>query len=188
MVTPDLESTDPIEQRLSLRGAALAACRRPPRSRLRQEPTEASPPLSSRTRRRVTGTARPAVMGLVAPHAGRRRVQADCPVAAIGVAVAALLIETLLFRALLDVSGLLNLGGQRLAAIGAVLIFAVAAADDAGAGRYRIDAARPAPGNTTAHGAAAQDAAADGSVFSEPADLRHGRSQPCVPSETTGDK
>jgi ATP-binding cassette subfamily B protein len=45
-------------------------------------------------------------------------------VAAIATAVAALLIQTLLFRALLDVSDLLNLGGQRLAAMGAVLIFA----------------------------------------------------------------
>ena len=37
---------------------------------------------------------------------------------AVAAAVAALLIETLLFRGLLDVSGLLNLGGQRLAAAG----------------------------------------------------------------------
>ena len=98
-------------------------------------------------------------------------------IAAIATAVAALLIETLLFRALLDVSGLLNLGGQRLAAIGAVLIFAALLLVMQVAGRYGIDAAWPAPGNTVAHGLAEQDAETDGPLFPEPADLRHGRPQ-----------
>jgi ATP-binding cassette subfamily B protein len=72
---------------------------------LRERPTR--PLLALLNLMREEGVIRPAVL-----------------VTAIAAAVAALLIETLLFRGLLDVSGLLNLGGQRLAAIGAVLIFA----------------------------------------------------------------
>ena len=45
-------------------------------------------------------------------------------IAALVGAVTAMLIETLLFRAMLNVSSQLNLGGQRLAAVAALLIFA----------------------------------------------------------------
>ncbi len=124
MVTPDLENTDQIQQRLSLRGAALlrVAGRR---ARGSEETTEASPPLSAELDAALREPpARPlwALFHLMREEGVFRPTSL---VAATAIAVAALLIETLLFRALLDVSGLLNLGGQRLAAIGAVLIFAV---------------------------------------------------------------
>jgi ABC-type bacteriocin/lantibiotic exporter with double-glycine peptidase domain len=123
MVTPDLENTDPFEQRLILRGAVLLrvtgrhtaappACAgtAPPLSvelaAALQEPP-ARPLRALLSLMREEGVARPAVV-----------------VAAIATSAAAMLIEILLFRALLDVSDLLNLSGQRMAAIGAVLIFA----------------------------------------------------------------
>lgn len=124
MVTPDLEDTDPTEQRLILRGAVLlrvtgrqadgmadSAGAAPSLSvelaaALREPPTRPLRALLNLMRKE--GVARPVVV-----------------IAAIATAVAALLIETLLFRALLDLSDLLNLGGQRLAAMGAVLIFAM---------------------------------------------------------------
>jgi ABC-type transport system involved in cytochrome bd biosynthesis fused ATPase/permease subunit len=125
MVTPDLENTDPFEQRLILRGAVLLrvtgrrtapppppACAgtAPPLSvelaAALQEPP-ARPLRALLSLMREEGVARPAVV-----------------VAAIATSAVAMLIEILLFRALLDVSDLLNLSGQRMAAIGAVLIFA----------------------------------------------------------------
>jgi ABC-type bacteriocin/lantibiotic exporter with double-glycine peptidase domain len=123
MVTPDLENTDAIVQRLILCGAVLlrvsgrhagsmadAAGEVPPlpvelAAALRERPTR--PLLALLKLMREEGITRPVTL-----------------VAAIVAAVTALLIEALLFRGLLDVSSLLNLGGQRLAAIGAVLIFA----------------------------------------------------------------
>jgi len=123
MVTPDLENTDPIEQRLVLRGAVLLRIASLQTDGLAVTAGAASPlsvELAAALQERPTRPLR-ALLNLMREEDVARPVVL---VAAIVAAVAALLIETLLFRALLDVSDLLNLGGQRLAAIGAVLIFA----------------------------------------------------------------
>ncbi|HJS85230.1 MAG TPA: cysteine peptidase family C39 domain-containing protein [Acetobacteraceae bacterium] len=122
MVRPDLESTDPIEQRLILRGAALLRVTGRHAGDLGEAPATAPPlpaELATALRERP---ARPlwALLSLMRDEGVVRPVVL---VAAIAAASAALLIETLLFRALLDASDRLNLGSQRLAAIGAVLIF-----------------------------------------------------------------
>ena len=123
MVVQDLENADPVEHHLILRGAALlritgrrainsagTADQPPPLSTelaaaLREPPVR--PLRALLNLMRVEGTVRPALLA-----------------GAITAATGVTLIETLLFRGLLDVSSLLNIGSQRLAAIGAVLIFA----------------------------------------------------------------
>jgi ATP-binding cassette subfamily B protein len=123
MVTADPDNADPIRQRLILRGAALLRVT----GRHAGGPAEAAGTASSLSVELAAALrerpARPlrAVLNLMREEGALRPVAL---VAATAAAVAALLIETLLFRGLLDVSDLLNLGGQRLAAIGAVLIFA----------------------------------------------------------------
>jgi ABC-type bacteriocin/lantibiotic exporter with double-glycine peptidase domain len=119
MVTPDLENTDPVEQRLLLRGAALL---RVTGHRAGGQATDAplSGELAAALQEQPTRPLR-ALLNLMREEGA---VRPAILAGAVATAVAALLIETLLFRALLDVSSLLNLGGQRLAAIGAVLIFA----------------------------------------------------------------
>lgn len=123
MVTPDLENTDPIEQRLILRGAVLLRVtgrHAEGLTKIAGAAPSLSIELAAALRERP---ARPlwALLNLMREEGVARPVSM---VVAIATTVAALLIETLLFRALLDVSDLLNLGGQRLAAMGAVLIFA----------------------------------------------------------------
>ena len=123
-VTPDPEHTRPVEPRLVLRGAvllrvtgrragdpAVTACTAPPLSvelaaALQERPTRPLRALLDFLREE--GVTMPAALA-----------------AAAAVAVAASLVETLLLRALLDVSDRLNLSGQRLAAIGALLAFTV---------------------------------------------------------------
>ena len=123
MVTPDLENTDPFDKRLTLRGAVLlrvaGRCAAPPPGVYRYRPAAVG-----RTGSGVAGAARAAVAGLVAPDAEEGAARPAVVVAAIATSAAAMLIEILSFRALLDVSDLLNLSGQRMAAIGAILIFA----------------------------------------------------------------
>jgi ATP-binding cassette subfamily B protein len=124
MVTPDLENTDPIEQRLILRGAVLLRVSGRHAERLTEITDAAPPPLSvelaAALRERPARPLR-ALFHLMREEGVTRPVVV---VTAIAAAVTALLIEALLFRALLDVSDLLNLSGQRLTAIGALLIFA----------------------------------------------------------------
>jgi ABC-type bacteriocin/lantibiotic exporter with double-glycine peptidase domain len=123
-VTPDLNDTDGTEQRLTLRGAVLLRITRR-HADSAADGADAAPPLSAElTAALREQPARPlrALLSLIRNEGVVR------PAALAGsmiVATAAVLIETLLFRALLDVADRLNLGSQRLAAIGAVLVFAI---------------------------------------------------------------
>jgi ABC-type bacteriocin/lantibiotic exporter with double-glycine peptidase domain len=122
-VTPDLNSTDPLETRLILRGAVLlrvAGCRARDIARSMGTFPPLSAELDAALRERPTRPLR-ALLNLMRDEGAIRPLVL---IAALVAAVATLLVETLLFRALLDVSGLLTLGWQRLAAIGAVLILA----------------------------------------------------------------
>jgi ABC-type bacteriocin/lantibiotic exporter with double-glycine peptidase domain len=122
MVTPDLESTDSLGQRLILRGAALL---RITGRNARSPATTASSPLSAELAAALQEPPAQPLRNLLSLMRQEGLIRPAALIAATATSVVALLIETLLFRALLDVSGLLNLGGQRLAAIGAVLIFAI---------------------------------------------------------------
>jgi ABC-type bacteriocin/lantibiotic exporter with double-glycine peptidase domain len=119
-VTPDLNSTDPLELRLILRGAVLL---RIADRHTRGEARSASPapPLSAELDAALREPPTRPLRALLNLMRDEGVIRPVALIAALVAGVAALLIETLLFRALLDVSGLLTLGGQRLAAIGAVL-------------------------------------------------------------------
>jgi ABC-type bacteriocin/lantibiotic exporter with double-glycine peptidase domain len=119
-VTPDLNSTDPLELRLILRGAVLL---RIADRHTRGEARSASPapPLSAELDAALREPPTRLLRALLNLMRDEGVIRPVALIAALVAGVAALLIETLLFRALLDVSGLLTLGGQRLAAIGAVL-------------------------------------------------------------------
>jgi ATP-binding cassette subfamily B protein len=123
MVTPDLERTDAIEQRLILRGAVLLRVSGRQAGSLTDTASEA-PPLSAELAAALRERPARPLRALLSLMREEGVIRPTVLVTAVAAAVGALLIETLLFRGLLDVSGLLNLGGQRLAAIGAVLIFA----------------------------------------------------------------
>ncbi|MBV9247964.1 MAG: ATP-binding cassette domain-containing protein [Acetobacteraceae bacterium] len=122
-VTPDLNSTDPLELRLALRGAVLlriGGCDAPGLEPSADDAPALPAELEAALREPPT---RPlsALLNLIRDEGAIRPLAL---VAAASAAVIALLIETLLFRAMLDVSRLLNLGGERLVALVALLIFA----------------------------------------------------------------
>jgi ABC-type bacteriocin/lantibiotic exporter with double-glycine peptidase domain len=119
-VTPDLNSTDPLELRLILRGAVLL---RIADRHTRGEARSASPapPLSAELDAALREPPTRPLRALLNLMRDEGVIRPVALIAALVAGVAALLIETLLFRALLDVCGRLTLGGQRLAAIGAVL-------------------------------------------------------------------
>jgi len=119
-VTPDLESTDPVEQRLRLRGAALLHVPH----RLEPPVDALAPPLSPELTAALLERPAQRFQAVWEMLKGEGLFRPLALGGAVGVAVGALLLETLLFRALMDVSGLLSLGSQRLAAILAVLAFA----------------------------------------------------------------
>jgi ABC-type bacteriocin/lantibiotic exporter with double-glycine peptidase domain len=121
-VSPDPENSDPVERRLVLRGAVLlrATGRRAGDA---AETAHAAPSLSvelaAALRERPTRPLR-ALFGFMRDEGA---IRPAALVAATAVAVAASLVEILLLRALVDVADRLNLGGQRLAAICALLLF-----------------------------------------------------------------
>lgn len=121
-VTLDLENTDPTAQRLVLRGAALLRVSGRHASGP-AEGAEAAPPLSTELGAALREPPERPVRSLLSLMREEGVIRPAALVAATAVAVAVLLMEALLFRGLLDVSGLLNLGSQRLGAIAAVLIF-----------------------------------------------------------------
>jgi ABC-type bacteriocin/lantibiotic exporter with double-glycine peptidase domain len=122
-VRPDLNSADPVELRLTLRGAVLirmAARRR----RSVAQPVEATAPLSKELEAALREPPTRPLRDLCKLMRDEGAVRPLVLIAALVVAVATMLVEMLLFRAMLDVSSLLNLGGQRLAAAAALVIFA----------------------------------------------------------------
>jgi ATP-binding cassette subfamily B protein len=117
--TPDLNSADPVELKLTLRGVVLV--RVAGRKTQLAEPTVSlSAELEAALREPPTRPLRDLCKLMRDEGAARPLVL----IAALIGAGAAMLVETLLFRAMLDVSSLLNLGGQRLAAVAALVIFA----------------------------------------------------------------
>jgi ABC-type bacteriocin/lantibiotic exporter with double-glycine peptidase domain len=123
VVTPDLENTDPIEQRLILRGAVLLRVDGRQTDGL-AETAGAAPPLSAELTAALQERRMQPLRALLKLMRDEGVIRPALLVGAIAAAVAAMLIEILLFRGLLDVSDRLNVGGQRLAAIGAVVVFA----------------------------------------------------------------
>ena len=122
-VRPDLNSADPVELRLTLRGAVLIrmAARR---ARSGAQPVEPTAPLSKELEAALREPPTRPLRDLCKLMRDEGAVRPLVLIAALVVAVATMLVETLLFRAMLDVSSLLNLGVQRLAAAAALLIFA----------------------------------------------------------------
>lgn len=119
-VTPDLDSRDPVEQRLVLRGAVLLVVAGRKEIGLSADAAPLAADLAAALREQP---ARP--LGMVWSLLREDGVVGKLALAGgVAVAVATVLAETLLFRALFDISGLLTLGSQRLAAIGALLAFA----------------------------------------------------------------
>ncbi|MBV8577473.1 MAG: ABC transporter ATP-binding protein, partial [Acetobacteraceae bacterium] len=120
-VLPDLEATEPIEQRLILRGAALLHVS--DRCAGLADAGESAAPLSAELSAALKEPPTRPLRALLTLLRDEGVIRPAILASAIAAGVGAMLIETLLFRALLDVSDLMNLGGQRLAAIGMVLLF-----------------------------------------------------------------
>lgn len=121
-VAPDPDHTDPVERRLVLRGAVLLRVT----GRRAGDPAETAhtiPPLSFELAAALQERPTRPLRALLGFMRNEGAIRPAALVVASAVAVAALLVETLLLRALLDVSDRLNVGGQRLATIGALLAF-----------------------------------------------------------------
>jgi ATP-binding cassette subfamily B protein len=101
-VTPDLKNTDPIEQRLILRGAALLRITGRHAHGM-AEPATAALPLSAELAAALQEPPARPLRVLLTLMRDEGMIRPAALVAAIAAAVAALLIETLLFRAFRDV-------------------------------------------------------------------------------------
>jgi ABC-type bacteriocin/lantibiotic exporter with double-glycine peptidase domain len=122
-VRPDLNSADPVELRLTLRGAVLIRIAGRQTHGMAQ-PVESDAPLSAELEAALREPPTRPLRDLCKLMSDEGVVRPLVLIAALVGAGTTLLVETLLFRAMLDVSSQLNLGGQRLAAVAALVIFA----------------------------------------------------------------
>jgi ATP-binding cassette subfamily B protein len=124
--TPDPEATDPTQQHLLLRGAVLLrmAAKQPATATARDTKEKEPAPLSPELTAALKEKARHPLLavwdllkqdGILAPLA---------LLGAMVIAVGVVLIETLLFRGILDIAWVLNQGSQRMAAVLALMAFA----------------------------------------------------------------
>ncbi len=122
-IRPDLNSADPVELRLTLRGAVLIRIAGRHTHGMAQ-PVEPKAPLSAELEAALRESPTRPLRDLGKLISDEGAIRPLVLIAALVGAVATVLVETLLFRAMLDVSSQLNLGGQRLAAVAALVIFA----------------------------------------------------------------